>query len=93
MIDDCDEDTLCHLDGDLNAPVTRGELNYALKVIRRVYLLPIRNATTALDATINDPKHGLETLRWWIYRLAWGAISLGAGLMAVGHFVKTMGWL
>ena len=105
---DCDEeDTLCHIEGDQNFPVSRGELNHTLKVIRRVYLLPMRDAMIAdaavhvdiqaklatLDATINDPKHGLESIRWWLCRFAWGAVSLGAGLMAVGHFAKAMGWL
>ena len=107
LLDCDDEDALCHIEGDQSFPVTRGELNHALKVIRRVYLLPMREALAAeadvhaaiqakiasLDSTINDPQHGLESIRWWLCRFAWGAISLGAGLMAVGHFVKTMGWI
>jgi hypothetical protein len=106
-IDACGEEPLCYIEGDQDFPVSRGELNRVLKVVRRLYLLPIRDAIatdatahagilaklTALDDTINDPKHGLEPMRWWIVRFAWGAVSLGAGLMAVGHFAKAMGWL
>ncbi len=97
---------ICYLQGDPSAPVTRGELNRTTRLISRVHLLPIRHALDdakteqdkmfvmlkSLDDAINDPKHGLESLRWWICRFAWALAAFGAGAMALLKFSKDMGW-
>ncbi len=97
---------ICFIEGDQNAPVTRAEQNRTIKLISRVHLIPIRRALEAaeedrqemraalksLDDAINNPRYGLESIRWWICRAAWGAAALGAGLMAAAKFLKDMGW-
>ena len=97
---------ICYLQGDPLAPVTRGELNRTTRLISRVHLLPIRHAINeakteqdkmfvmlkSLDAAINDPKHGLESLRWWLCRFAWALGVFGAGAMALLRLAKDMGW-